>query len=161
MKYCLPVLLRKNNHTLVLMTAFLIFKLLIYCGLLGFISYFFVYKIILKFMERRRLRLHGIETQATVVDYKVMRDSSGASRYYPILEFSTRSNKVIRLQSNKERYQKYDVGKQMTIYYREEQPESIYITGLFPYIKITSLVLGISASALILFEIFKMIRKML
>ena len=107
------------------------------------------------------MRLHGIETQATVVDYKVMRDSSGASRYYPILEFTTRSNKVIRLQSNKERYQKYEVGKQMTIYYREEQPESIYITGLFPYIKITSLVLGISASALILFEIFKMIRKML
>ena len=143
------------------MTAFIVFKLLIYCGMLGFISYFFVYKILLKFKERRKLRIQGIPAKATVVDYKVMRDSSGTSRYYPILEFTTNKNQVVRVQSNKERYQKYEVGKQLTVYYREDQPETIYISGLFPYIKLTGLLLGLGASALILFEILKMIRKMI
>ena len=65
------------------------------------------------------------------------------------------------VQSNKERYQKYEVGKQLTVYYMTAEPEKIFIAGLFPYIKITSLLMGAFVSGLILFEIFKMLRKII
>ncbi len=142
------------------MTSFLILKLVIYSGLLLFLSYYFVYKTITKLLERRRIKTTGESVQALVTDYKTLKDSAGAYRYYPILQYTIKNGESITVQSKKERAQKYEIGKQLTIYYLPENPSEFYIDGLLPYIKITSIVLGFSASCLMLFEIFKMLRKM-
>ena len=142
------------------MISFTIFKLLIYAGLVIFIGYYFVYKIILKLRERKRIRTQGTSSEATVVDYKAKRDADGATRYYPILQYSTPDGSVIKVQSKKERFQKYEVGKKLTVYYMPEEPEQFFIAGLFPYIKLTSIVLGLIASLLLLFEIFKTLRRL-
>ena len=142
------------------MISFTIFKLLIYAGLVIFIGYYFVYKIILKLRERKRIRTQGTSSEATVVDYKAKRDADGATRYYPILEYSTVDGSLIKVQSKKERFQKYEVGKKLTVYYMPGEPEQFFIAGLFPYIKLTSIVHGVIASLLLLFEIFKTLRRL-
>src|SRR5438067_13346230 len=119
------------------MVAFLIFKLLIFFGLLIFISYFFVYNIIMKLLERRRIRNNGQAVKATVVDYKILKDSTGAQRYYPVLQYTTSDSQVITVQSKKERSKKYEVGKQLTVYYLPSEPSKFFIAGLIPYIKVT------------------------
>lgn len=83
------------------MVAFLIFKLLIFFGLLVFICYFFVYNVIIKLLQRRRIRINGQAVQATVIDYKTLKDSAGAQRYFPILRYTTKDNQVITVQSRK------------------------------------------------------------
>jgi len=39
----------------------------------------------MKLIERRKIKMNGEVVQATVVDYKVSKDSEGAQRYYPVL----------------------------------------------------------------------------
>jgi hypothetical protein len=143
------------------MVAFLIFKLLIFLGLLIFLSYFFVYNIIMKFLERRRIRINGQAIQATVVDYKILKDSTGAQRYFPILRYTTKDNQVITVQSKKERFKKYEVGKQLTVYYLPEEPSKFLIAGLFPYIKVTGFIFGLLGAGLLLVEIIKTLRRLL
>lgn len=141
------------------MIAFSIFKLLIYAGLILFVCYYFVYKVTLKLIERRRVHTKGISTEAIVVDSKAMRDSDGAIRYYPILQYHTANGTAITVQSKKERYQKYEVGKKLTIYYMADEPQLFFIKGIFPYIKLTSIILGILSSLLLIIEIYRTIRK--
>ena len=45
------------------MIAFSIFKLLIYAGLVLFVCYYFVYKVILKLAERRRIQKQRVSAQ--------------------------------------------------------------------------------------------------
>ena len=92
--------------------------------------YFFVYKIIMKLIERRKIKMNGEVVQATVVDYKVSKDSEGAQRYYPVLQYTTKDGRLITVQSRKERSQKYKVGKQLTVYYLPSQPSKFHISGL-------------------------------
>ena len=99
------------------MVAFLIVRLVIYLALIVFLSYFFVYKIILKLLERRNIRIHGEAVQAAITDYKTLKDSVGAKRYYPVLQYTTKKGEVVTVQSKKERSQKYEIGKQLTVYY--------------------------------------------
>src|SRR2546423_1132998 len=137
------------------MVAFLIFKLLIFFGLLIFLSYFFVYNIIMKLLERRRIKINGEEVQATVVDYKILKDSAGVQRYFPILRYATKDGQVITVQSKKERFKKYEVGKQLTVYYLPSEPYKFFISGLFPYIKLTGFIFGLLGAGLLLLEIIK------
>ena len=141
------------------MVAFIIFKLLIFCGLFAFLSYFFVYKIVMKLMERRRIKMQGEAVNATVVDYKVMRDSEGGKRYYPVLQYTTKENQLVTVQSQKERYRKYEVGKQLMVYYLPAEPSKFFIQGLVPYIKLTSILLGFAGACLIFYEIIKTLRR--
>ena len=142
------------------MVAFLIFKLLIFFGLLVFICYFFVYNVIIKLLQRRRIRINGQAVQATVIDYKTLKDSAGAQRYFPILRYTTKDNQVVTVQSRKERFKKYEVGKQLTIYYLPPEPSSFVIAGLFPYIKLTGFIFGLLGAGLLLFEIIKTIKRL-
>ena len=141
------------------MIAFLIFKLVIFLGLLLFVSYFFVYDTAMKLLERRRIRMSGEEVQATILDYKTQKDSAGVKRYFPMLQYTTKDGQVITVQSRKDRFRKYEVGKQLTLYYLPSDPTQFYISGLVPYIKITSIIIGISGSLLLLYEIVKMFKK--
>src|SRR5689334_10627818 len=108
------------------MMAFTIFKLIIYAGLLVLLAYFFVYKIIVKLLERRRIKVNGEAVNATVVDYKTMKDSEGGMRYYPVLQYKTKTGELVTVQSRKERFQKYKVGKQLTVYYLPDEPSVFY-----------------------------------
>jgi hypothetical protein len=141
------------------MIAFAIFKLVIYTGLLALLSYFFVYKIIIKLIERRKIKTSGNAVQATVVDYKTVKDSAGGERYYPVLQYTTEHGELMTVESKKERYQKYKVGKQLTIYYLPTEPSKFYIAGLVPYIKLAGFVLGLSGVGLLFLEIVKTIRR--
>lgn len=142
------------------MIAFTIFKLIVYAGLLVLLSYFFVYKIIMKLLERRRIKTMGEAVKATVVDYRTQKDSEGSVRYYPVLQYTTKHGEVFTVQSKKERYKKYEVGKQLTIYYLSDEPSKFYIAGLIPYVKIAGFLLGLSGVFLLLFEIVKTVRRM-
>src|SRR6266498_371529 len=142
------------------MIAFLIFKLLIYLGLLIFLTYFFVYNIIIKLLERRRIKKNGEVVQATVVDYKILKDSTGAQRYFPVLQYTTKDGEVITVQSKKERSKKYEVGKRLTVYYLPSEPYKFFIAGLFPYIKITGFIFGLLGAALLLYEIIKTLKRL-
>ena len=142
------------------MIAFTIFKLIIFLGLLVFITYFFVYKIVMKLLERRRVKLQGEKVQATIIDYKSMKDSTGAVRYYPVLQYTTKDNDLITAQSKKERYRKYGVGKLLTIYYLPEEPTNFYISGLIPYIKLTGLIFGLLGAVLLISEIIKTLQRL-
>ncbi len=141
------------------MVAFFIFKLVIFAALLIFVSYYFVYETAMKLLERRRIKTSGESVQATVLDYKIQKDSSGVNRYYPVLKYTTKENQEITVQSKKERYDKYKVGKQLTVYYMPSNPTEFYISGLIPYIKITTLLIGTAGALLLLFEIVKMFKK--
>jgi hypothetical protein len=142
------------------MIAFSIFKVIIYAGLLCLLVYFFVYKIIIKLIERRRIKMNGEAVQATVIDYKVSKDSEGAQRFYPVLQYTTKDGELMTVQSKKERSQKYKVGKQLTVYYLPSQPSKFYIAGLIPYVKLAGFLLGLFGSLLLLLEIVKTIRRM-
>ena len=142
------------------MVAFSIFKIIIYIGLLCLLVYFFVYKIIVKLLERRRIKMNGEVVQATVIDYKILKDSEGAQRFYPVLQYSTKDNQLITVQSKKERSQKYKVGKQLTVYYLPTEPSKFYISGLVPYVKLAGFLLGLFGSLLLLLEIVKTIKRM-
>ena len=142
------------------MIAFTIFKLIIYAGLLVLLGYFFVYKIIMKLLQRRRIKNTGEAVNATVIDYKTHKDSEGSVRYYPVLQYTTRNGELITVQSKKERYKKYSVGKQLTIYYLPEEPSRFYIAGLIPYVKLAGFILGLCGSFLLLYEIIKTVRRL-
>jgi len=142
------------------MVAFSIFKIIIYIGLLCMLVYFFVYKIIMKLIERRKIKMNGEVVQATVVDYKVSKDSEGAQRYYPVLQYTTKDGRLITVQSRKERSQKYKVGKQLTVYYLPSQPSKFYISGLIPYVKLAGFLLGLFGSLLLLLEIINTIKSL-
>ena len=142
------------------MIAFSIFKIIIYAGLLCLLVYFFVYKIILKLLDRRRIKKNGEAVQATVIDYKVLKDSEGVQRFYPVLQYTTKNDELITVQSKKERSQKYELGKQLTVYYLPSEPSRFYIAGLIPYVKLTGFLLGLFGSLLLLLEIFKTIKRM-
>jgi Protein of unknown function (DUF3592) len=142
------------------MVAFSIFKLIVYAGLLVLLIYFFVYKVIVKLIERRKIRVHGEAVKATVVDYKTMKDSAGGERYYPVLQYTTRDGNLITVQSKKERYQKYKVGKELTVYYMPSEPSNFYIAGLIPYIKLAGFVLGLLGVGLLLYEMIKTVKRM-
>jgi hypothetical protein len=120
--------------------------------------YFFVYKIILKLLERRKIKINGEAVKATVVDYKVLKDSEGAQRFYPVLQYTTKDGQPMTVQSKKERYQKYKVGKQLTVYYLPSQPSKFYISGLIPYVKLAGFLLGLFGSLLLFLEIIKTIK---
>jgi len=122
--------------------------------------YFFVYKIIMKLIERRKIKMNGEVVQATVVDYKVSKDSEGAQRYYPVLQYTTKDGRLITVQSRKERSQKYKVGKQLTVYYLPSQPSKFYISGLIPYVKLAGFLLGLFGSLLLLLEIINTIKSL-
>jgi hypothetical protein len=143
------------------MIAFSIFKLIVYAGLLVLISYFFVYKIIIKLLERRRIKMRGKAVSATVVNYKTLKDSEGSVRYYPILQYTTSEGEVITVQSKKERSQKYAVGKQLTIYYLPHEPSTFYISGLIPYVKVAGFILGSLGSLLLLYEMIKTVKRVM
>lgn len=142
------------------MIAFSIFKLLIYAGLILFVCYYFVYKVMLKLLERRRIRTKGNSAEATVIDSKSSRDSDGVVRYYPVLQYSTSDGRQVTVQSKKERYQKYEIGKKLTVYYLPEEPSLFFIEGLFPYIKLTSIILGVLSSLLLFAEIVRTIKRL-
>jgi len=122
--------------------------------------YFFVYKIIMKLIERRKIKMNGEVVQATVVDYKVSKDSEGAQRYYPVLQYTTKDGRLVTVQSRKERSQKYKVGKQLTVYYLPSQPSKFYISGLIPYVKLAGFLLGLFGSLLLLLEIINTIKSL-
>ena len=122
--------------------------------------YFFVYKIIMKLIERRKIKMNGEVVQATVVDYKVSKDSEGAQRYYPVLQYTTKEGRLVTVQSRKERSQKYKVGKQLTVYYLPSQPSKFYISGLIPYVKLAGFLLGLFGSLLLLLEIINTIKSL-
>ena len=122
--------------------------------------YFFVYKIIMKLIERRKIKMNGEVVQATVVDYKVSKDSEGAQRYYPVLQYTTKDGRLVTVQSRKERSQKYKVGKQLTVYYLPSQPSKFYISGLIPYVKLAGFLLGLFGSLLLLLEMINIIKSL-
>lgn len=142
------------------MVSFLIFKLIIFIGLFIFLTYFFVYKIIIKLLDRRRTKVKGDLTSATIINYKTVKDSAGAVRYYPVLQYTTKSGETVTAQSKKERYKKYEVGKTLAIYYLPWEPSQFYISGLFPYIKITGLIFGIFSALVLLVEIYRIVHRM-
>ena len=104
--------------------------------------------------------MSGEAVQATVIDYNILKDSEGAQRFYPILQYSTKDDQLITVQSKKERSQKYKVGKQLTVYYLPAEPSTFYIAGLIPYVKLAGFLLGLFGSLLLLLEIVKTIRRM-
>ena len=101
--------------------------------------------------------MNGEAVQATVIDYKVSKDSEGAQRFYPVLQYTTKDGELMTVQSKKELSQKYKVGKQLTVYYL---PSKFYIAGLIPYVKLAGFLLGLFGSLLLLLEIVKTIRRM-
>jgi hypothetical protein len=142
------------------MIAFSIFKIIIYIGLFCLLVYFFVYKIIIKLLERRKIKMTGEAVKATVIDYKVLRDSEGAQRFYPVLQYTTKDGELLTVQSKKERSQKYKVGKQLTVYYLPSKPSKFYISGLIPYVKLAGFLLGLFGSILLLLEIVNTIKSL-
>ena len=104
--------------------------------------------------------MNGEVVQATVVDYKVSKDSEGAQRYYPVLQYTTKDGRLITVQSRKERSQKYKVGKQLTVYYLPSQPSKFYISGLIAYVKLAGFLLGLFGSLLLLLEIINTIKSL-
>jgi Protein of unknown function (DUF3592) len=143
------------------MIAFLIFKLVIFIGLFFFLGYFFVYKTILKLLKRSKVYKTGEHAAATIMDYKVTKDSSGAKRYYPIIQYITQKGEAITAQSRKERYKKYDVGKQLKVYYMADAPKNFYIEGILPIIKIAGIVLGFAGCLVLLVEVGRTINKLI
>jgi len=114
----------------------------------------------MKLIERRKIKMNGEVVQATVVDYKVSKDSEGAQRYYPVLQYTTKAGRLVTVQSRKERSQKYKVGKQLTVYYLPSQPSKFYISGLIPYVKLAGFLLGLFGSLLLLLEIINTIKSL-
>jgi hypothetical protein len=114
-----------------------------------------------KLLQRRKIKINGEAVQATVVDYKTLKDSAGAPRYFPIIRYTTKENEIITVQSKKERFKKYEVGKQLTVYYLPSDPSRFVIAGLFPYIKLTGFVFGMLGAGLLLFEIIKTLKRLL
>lgn len=143
------------------MLSFLVFKLLVFIGLFLFLTYYFVYKIVKKLLDRRRTRVKGEFVTATVISYKKVKDSAGVTRYYPILQYTTKKGETVTAQSKKERYEKYEVGKALPIYYLPWEPTEFYISGLFPYIKLTGLLFGIFAGVVLLIEIYRIIHRLI
>jgi hypothetical protein len=115
----------------------------------------------MKLLERRRIKVNGQAVQATVIDYKILKDSTGAQRYFPILRYTTKDSQVITVQSKKERFKKYEVGKQLTVYYLPEEPSKFFIAGLFPYIKLTGFIFGLLGAGILLLEIIKTLKRLI
>lgn len=140
------------------MVVFSIFKIVVFSFLLYLLGYHFVYTIVKKFLRRRKIRTQGERTLATVVDYKITKDSDGVKSFYPILEFKTKTGEVMKVQSLKRRSSKYAEDKHIYIYYLTSDPAKFYITGLVPFVKIAGLALGFLGACALIFEIIKSIR---
>ena len=140
------------------MIAFLIFKLLVFCFLLYILFYYFVYTTIKKLLRRRKIRTHGEKALASVIDYKMAKDSDRVRSYFPVLQFRTKDEQVVTVNSKKARTNKYPSGQMLTIYYMRTDPSKYYISGLVPFIKIASIVLGGCGVGLLVYEIIKTIR---
>lgn len=149
----------QDNTTMIL--AFLIFKLVVLAFLLYLLFYHFVYTIIKKLARRRKIRMQGEKALATVIDYKIAKDSDRVRSYYPVLQFRTKDDQVVTIQSKKARTVKYDQGKMITLYYMRTDPTKFYISGLVPFIKIAGIVLGACGAGLLIYEIIKTVRNII
>ena len=143
------------------MIAFLIFKLLIYIFLICLLFYFFVFTTIRKLARRRKIRTQGEKALASVVDYKIAKDSDRVRSYFPVLQFRTKDDAVVTVQSQKSRTEKYPEGHMVTLYYMRSDPSKFYISGLVPFIKIAGIMLGGCGVIVLSIEIFRTIRQII
>lgn len=140
------------------MLAFQIFKLLVFVFLLSLLFYHFVYTTIKKLSRRRKIRTHGEKALASVIDYKIAKDSDRVRSYFPVLQFRTKDDQIVTVHSKKARTNKYPSGHMLTIYYLRADPTKYYISGLVPFIKIAGIILGGCGVALLIYEIFKTVK---
>ncbi|QEC65822.1 DUF3592 domain-containing protein [Panacibacter ginsenosidivorans] len=139
-------------------TAFLVFKLIIFIFLLCLLFYFFVFTTIKKLLRRRKIRTQGEKALASVIDYKMAKDSDRVRSYFPVLQFRTKDDQVVTVHSKKARTTKYPAGHMITVYYMRADPSKFYISGLVPFIKIAGIILGSSGVVLLCYEIFKTVK---
>ena len=141
------------------MIGFLIFKLIIFIFLICLLFYFFVYTTIKKLLRRRKIRTHGEKALASVIDYKIAKDSDKVRSYFPVLQFRTKEDQMVTVTSKKARTNKYTEGQMITIYYMRKDPTKYYISGLVPFIKITGIILGGCGVVLLGYQIFVTIKQ--
>jgi len=141
------------------MIGFLVFKLIIFIFLLCILFYYFVYTTIKKLSRRRRIRTQGEKAIASVIDYKIAKDSDRVRSYFPVLQFRTKEDQIVTVHSKKARTTKYPAGHMVTVYYMRKDPTKYYIAGLIPFIKIASIILGGCGVVLLCYEIFVTIKQ--
>jgi hypothetical protein len=140
------------------MIAFMIFKLLVFIFLLCLLFYYFVYNTIKKLARRRKIRTKGEKALASVIDYKIAKDSDRVRSFFPVLQFRTKDDQVVTVHSKKARTEKYPAGHMVTVYYMPADPAKFYIAGLVPFIKIAGIILGGCGVVLLGYEIFKTVK---
>jgi len=140
------------------MIAFMIFKLLVFIFLLGLLFYHFVYTTIKKLARRRKIRTQGEKVLASVIDYKIAKDSDRVRSYFPVLQFRTKDDQVVTVHSKKARTEKYPAGHMVTVYYMRTDPAKFYIAGLIPFIKIAGIILGGCGVVLLGYEIVRTVK---
>lgn len=143
------------------MIGFLIFKLVIFIFLICLLFYFFVYTTIKKLLRRRRIRTHGEKALASVIDYKIAKDSDRVRSYFPVLQFRTKEDQIVTVTSKKARTNKYPDGQMITLYYMRKDPTKYYISGLIPFIKIAGIILGSCGVALIAYQIYDTVKQII
>lgn len=143
------------------MIAFQVFKLLIFIFLICLLFYFFVYTTIKKLARRRNIRTHGEKALASVIDYKIAKDSDRVRSYFPVFQFRTKDEQVVTVHSKKARTEKYPSGHMVTLYYMSSDPSKFYISGLVPFIKIAGIILGGCGVVVLAFEIVKTVKQII
>ena len=141
------------------MIGFLIFKLIIFIFLVCLLFYFFVYTTIKKLLRRRKIRTQGEKALASVIDYKIAKDSDRVRSYFPVLQFRTKEDQMVTVTSKKARTNKYTEGQMITVYYMRKDPTKYYISGLVPFIKIAGIILGSCGVVLLGYQIFVTVKQ--
>lgn len=141
------------------MIGFLIFKLIIFIFLICLLFYFFVYTTIKKLLRRRKIRTQGEKALASVIDYKIAKDSDRVKSYFPVLQFRTKEDQMVTVTSKKARTNKYNEGQMITVYYMRKDPTKYYISGLVPFIKIAGIILGSCGVVLLAYQIFVTVKQ--
>jgi hypothetical protein len=118
-----------------------------------------VYTTIKKLFRRRKIRTHGEKALASVIDYKIAKDSDRVRSYFPVLQFRTKEDQMVTVTSKKARTNKYTEGQMITVYYMRKDPTKYYISGLVPFIKIAGIILGSCGVVLLAYQIFVTIKQ--
>ena len=136
----------------------LVIQLLFWLTVLAYSIYYFIYWLVYVLKQRSIIKVSGKKAIADIIDYKTSKDPDGHILYCPVLEFTTRAGKRIKVDTEIEdaRLYRYEEGKQLKIFYLPEEPHRFYVVGSAP-IQVYFLVFGIPIIACSIYFIVKTI----
>ena len=133
-----------------------IIQLLFWFIVLVISCYYFTDQVVHPYRRRKYISKQAEKATATIIDYKTDTDPDGVRYYYPVLEFKDRRGKRIVIDADIGKNYKYEVGKQIDIYYLPHNPYKFYIIGSVPG-EVYLLPIGLIVIALIVFAICRTI----